>query len=416
MKNLLPTTMFRNGHMNSILATPFVGPDAWPRWQAHQAALTGRAGRLDVVLITHPRDEHDVPRLFPWASPLPLEQRRAFTRHLKPIFGEIIDTPYLKAGLLFLPVFADEIMDPTARRRCRRILEEEGLAAVAEAGEHAVVCLGGLTGSLSAYGRKIEGRARELGLSLTTGHSVTAISVLRTYLRAVNDLNRNPAYGTMTVVGLGSVGGAFVELLACQDQQPGTLVLVDRPSRGDHLEQLANKLRQHTRMEVRTELTTASGQIESGSLCYCSNYLITAVSTPYLIDIARLAPGTILVDDSQPYCWCRRQAWERCHGRLDIAPCEAGLVDCSRIGYCSYFPFDFADQGSQGSRISWSCLSEGLLRALERDLPSTLGEPTLEILLEYDAAFLRQGFKTPPLQCGEHELPIEALAARFAAY
>jgi predicted amino acid dehydrogenase len=390
-----------------------VGPDAWPRWRANREAGRGLPAELDVVLVTHPRDEHDVPRLFPETAVRSLEQRRAFTRDLKPVFGEVIETPQLNAGILFLPVFADEIMDPAARGRCRKILQDEGLPAVAAAGPRAVVCLGGLTGSLSAYGRKIESRANELGLTLTTGHSATAISVLRTWLRAVNDLNMVPAGETMTVIGLGSVGGAFVELLTRQDQLPRCLVLVDRPSRQEHVERLAERLRQQTRMQVVVEFTTSAGQIEPTSRAYRSNYLITAVSTPYLIDIGRLAPGTILIDDSQPYCWCRRQAWERCRQRRDIAPCEAGLVDCGSIGYRSFFDFDFADHGRLGSNTSWSCLAEGLLRSLQRDLPSTLGEPTPEHLLEYNFAFSEWGFETPPLQCGQHELPVEELREQF---
>jgi predicted amino acid dehydrogenase len=403
----------RNGPHGSEGAGAFVGPDSLPRWLASREGRPGRRN-LDVVLITHPRDGHDVPRLFPWAGHLSLDQRRALCKNLKPVFGEVIEMPELTAGILFLPIFAAEIMDPATRRQCRQVLEEEALPAVASAGGRAVVCLGGLTGSLSAYGRKIEARAGELGLTITTGHSVTAVSVLRTYLRAANDLARDPACSVLSVVGLGSVGGAFIELLARQDQQPRVLVLVDRPARREHIERLAEGLRRRTRMSVVVELTTSAGPIEPDSLCYRSTFLVTAVSTPNLIDVGRVAPGTVLIDDSQPYCWSRAEAWDRCRTRRDIAPCEAGLVDCAGIGFRSHFPFDFADHGPLGSHTSWSCLAEGLLRGLERDLPPTLGEPNFATLLEYDAAFLRRGFKTPPLQCGAHELPVDELQERFA--
>src|SRR5438132_64873 len=79
---------------------------------------------LDVVLITHPRDEYDLPRLFPGAAAMALDDRRAVTRHLKPIFGEIVRTDHLNVGILFLPVYADQMMDPRERKRARQLLDE----------------------------------------------------------------------------------------------------------------------------------------------------------------------------------------------------------------------------------------------------------------------------------------------------
>src|SRR5207249_3651696 len=133
----------------------------------------------------------DLPRLFSGCKKLTFDERREVTRHLKPILGEIVPTQAVKAGLLFLPVYASQILDPRERGQCRHVLEQ-GLITAAAIGPGAVVCLGGLTGSLSAYGRKIAGQADQLGLQLTTGHSVTAISILDTYFRAVQDLGLAP--------------------------------------------------------------------------------------------------------------------------------------------------------------------------------------------------------------------------------
>jgi len=83
------------------------------------------------------------------------------------------------------------------------------------------------------------------------------------------------------------------------------------------------------------------------------------------------------------------------------------------MGYRSQFPFDFADHGPAGSQTSWSCLAEGLLRRLRPDLPPTLGEPTLEVLLQYEVAFRNCGFCTPSLQCGSNILPVSTLTDRF---
>ena len=396
-----------DGTTSTAGANGLVGSDCLDHWLCDRPR-----GSVDVVLITHPRDEHDLPRLFPGTAPMTPAGRRAVTRRLKPIFGEIIRADRLGAAILFLPIYADQIIDPRERKGARQLLEE-GLEAVARVAPGSVVCLGGLTGSLSGYGRKIEAPAHQLGLRLTTGHSATAISVLRTYLRALDDLALRPESKTMVILGVGSVGGAFAELLFSQGRLPKKVVLVDRPARRTHMEEMSRRLAAVGPTEIEIECTSSAGAVEPTSSAYRCTFLITAVITPSLIDPDLVAPGTVLVDDSQPYCWDRGRAWSRVQSRGDIAPCEAGLVDAGAIGFRSHFPFDFADHGADGSSTSWSCLAEGMLRALQPDLPATLGEPSGESLLRYSQAFDAHAFGTPALQCGERVLPVEVLRHRF---
>jgi hypothetical protein len=178
------------------------------------------------------------------------------------------------------------------------------------------------------------------------------------------------------------------------------------------MEEMARRLATISPTEMSVECTSSAG-VDASSSAYRCTFLITAVSTPSLIDPDLVAPGTVLVDDSQPYCWDRGKAWARVQSRGDIAPCEAGLVEASGIGYRSHFPFDFADHGADGSFISWSCLAEGMLRALQPDLPATLGEPSRELLLRYSHAFDAHALRTPLLQCGERVLPVAMLRGQF---
>ncbi|MCK6549829.1 hypothetical protein L6R52_28590 [Myxococcota bacterium] len=370
-----------------------------------------KAPPLDVVLITHPRDEDDVPRLVPWAAGLSRAERTALVAMTRPVFGEIIDAGTWCAGILFLPVFAREIMDPATRGEARRMLADEALALAAEAGAR-IVCLGGLTGSLSNYGRRLAEPAKALGLSLTTGHSTTAISVFETYRRASRELGAPITGATLAVLGLGSVGAAFTSLAASHFERPRSITLVERPSRREHVEALAEALRTQGH-DVRVELTNADGSLPAESACYRSRFVVSAVSSPNVIDIERVAPGTILVDDSQPYCWSRERAWARCRERRDIAPCEAGLIDCGAIGLRSHFPFDFADHGDEGSTTAWCCMTEGLIRAHVPSLPETIGEPTRETITAYHHELRRLGLTSAELQCGPNVLPIAELRASF---
>jgi predicted amino acid dehydrogenase len=386
--------------------TTWLGPISFQQW-CHSRRSRSLPPKLDVVLITHPRGYDDLPRLFPWSDRLSYEDRIAFTKCLKPIVGEVIETETLTAGLIFLPIYAMEIMNPATRGACRTFLQEDGLASASQTGAR-VVCLGGLTGSLTRYGKTIEKYAAEMGIQVTTGHSVTAISMLETFLKAIAELNRPIDSGKMTVVGLGSVGAAFVQLLLTRPNVPSSLAFVDTPSRMVHVENFANSIA--GRIPITCESTGNDGRLASNSSCYDCDFLITAVSTPDVVDVSLVASGTILIDDSQPNCWNRDEAWKRCNERRDIAPCEAGLVDCSSINYRSRFPFDFADVDAMGySGTSWCCLAEGLLKYIHPELPPTIGEPSREHLSAYTTAYLQSNFKTATLQCGPNRLPIEIL-------
>lgn len=385
----------------------WLGSGALERWQ-NRAGTRTQPKKLDVVLLTHPRDENDFVRLFPWGEHLTLEERRQVAQHLRPVFGEVISADRLSIGLLFLPVFASEIMHPASRQRCRSFLKHEGMAAAVASGAK-VVCLGGLLGSLSGYGRHVQDIANSAGMIVTTGHSLTAISVLQTYRRAISELSLEPSAGSMAILGVGSVGGGFARLLADSPSVPRHVTLVDTPRRAKHVEDFAEELRRCGRFSVSCEFTDRDGVLLPKSACYNTQFLVSAVSTPEVVDIDRVAPGTVLIDDSQPYCWSREKAWQRCRTQLDIVPCEAGLIDVGKTGYRSHFPFDFADQGTDGSRTAWCCLTEGMLQALDPALPPTLGEPTTATLGAYLAAFERQGLQPAILQCGKNALPVQAL-------
>jgi predicted amino acid dehydrogenase len=389
---------------------PILGLGCLERWRGLRSG-EGEP-RTDIVLITHPRDPADLRRLLPWADSAPEGDLRSLAEQMRPVFGEIVPTPRFTAAYLFLPAFGDTIMDPRTRGSCRLLLNE-ALRSAAEAGAR-TVCLGGLTASLSGYGRRVRRLADELGLRLTTGHSMTGVSVYRTYRRALAELGLEARKTSLCVAGLGSVGGAFLRLLELRQLLPASLTIIERPSRADHVRAEVKRLCEELGVAAQMELTEPNGSLVSDSACYRSQAIVSAVSTTEAIDPHRVAPGTVLVDDSQPPCWSRAAAWKRCRDDLDIVPCEAGLIDCSAIGFRTWFPFGFATPaGADGSPVSWCCLAEGMLLALDPALPATEGEPSAESLIAYDDAFDRHGLVVAPLQCDARFLPMAELSSRM---
>ncbi|WP_128431888.1 hypothetical protein [Streptomyces cyaneus] len=390
--------------------TRYLGPNALFDWLDAQDGK----GTVDVVLLTHPRDEGDAPRLFPFIDKLDQRDVAGLQRHLNPMFGEIISTGSFTVGIMFLPFFAHELIEPKSRRRCAQILQEDAVRMAAKVGAK-ILCLGGLTGALSLYGRRLVEPAAQAGMTVTTGHALTAVGVHQTYWQAIKELQRDPGTQRLTVLGVGSIGRAFTQLLQASGRPPRELVLVDRPQAAGKLEKLAREFEERTGTPTLTEVTDSLGALVPGSACYATDVLVSAVSTPYVVDIDKVAPGTVLIDDSQPYCWDRDKAWRRVTEAADIVPCDAGLVDCSGIGYTSGFPFDFADVDADGnSTTAWTCQTEGMLLALDDRLPRTIGEPSIETILAYEDAYLANGLSIPTLQCGPNPLPIDKILAAVA--
>jgi len=239
------------------------------------------------------------------------------------------------------------------------------------------VCLGGLTGALSNYGKRLEARSQELGIELTTGHAVTSVSIVRQFDKALRESRMSGQQATVAILGVGSVGAGMAKLFAhsAKITKPAHIVLVDTQQQRERLHAIAEEITAHSGVHVSLEVLATRKELPPESRCYQdANVIISAVSTPYILNIDLVRPGTILIDDSQPYCWDRDVAWERVQTRGDILPCDAGLVDVSEIEYRSFFPFDFADDIGQGSSISWSCLAEGLLRTSNPHLESNVGE------------------------------------------
>lgn len=391
----------------------WIGPGCLDHWRESTRA-TGRKPKLDVVLLTHPRDESDVARLIPWAKPgMGDQDAYELTRILKPMFGEIIQFSHGTVGVMFVPRFGREMVDPATRHECRQMVDQEALPAIAAAGA-AQVCLGGLIGGLTKYGERIRATAERLNLEVTTGHAATAISIVQLYRKSLSEMRLRASDLKVAVLGVGSVGAAVARGIVQRGPAPGALTLIDIPQKRGRLDVLAGQYRR-LGIETEVEVTNTRGQLAEDTACYDADVIICAVSTANVLDVDRVRPGTILIDDSQPHCFSRKAAWARLERRGDIVPCDAGLVQSNGIGWRSFFDFGFADNGPEGSVIAWSCLVEGMLRLMRPGtLPSTIGEPAWETFELYFDAFEWGGFGAPTLQCDARELPIDRLRERFA--
>lgn len=234
--------------------------------------------------------------------------RRMFT--LETVRGRI--------GVISAPVLDSELYaDAQATRHA--VERACGHAQAAGAG---AIALTGLIPSATRYGQALQ----PASAVLTTGHSTTIACVVHMVAAIGPVLRRKMGLERMAFLGLGSIGEGVALLCAARLAPPASLLLVDVPSRRAHLEALAQALKRWC-ADVRIALTEGPAP---GELYDCS-LIVSATSMPGVVDVGRLRPGTIVVDDSAPHCFSVADAWRRMRTEGDLLVTEAGTLKVPEV-------------------------------------------------------------------------------------
>ncbi|CAM5620089.1 Peptide synthetase OS=Streptomyces viridochromogenes OX=1938 GN=ACM01_26125 PE=3 SV=1 [Streptomyces viridochromogenes] len=326
-------------------------------------------------------------------------------------------TPLGLSGFVALPLFADELAaaGDLAARTARAVEHAAGLGA-------RCVSLAGTIPSLTGYGFDVLREART-DAAITTGHATTTVAVMKTVHAALDATGGRLDRLSLAVVGCGSIGTSALRLLLARSPRPPAhLVLCDLPGSGPRLERLAAELTdRHPGLPVRI--------VESGpglpEEVYASEVIVTAVSdASALVDVARLRPGTVLVDDSFPHCLDTARALERMRERGDVLVVGGGLLDAGAAGprLAEDLPevatTGFAGRSGVPGTLA-SCRLESLLHAHRTTrpgracgrLPLTHGLVGLPGALAHWDAVEAAGVSAAPLHLLDHEVPAAPLRA-----
>jgi amino acid adenylation domain-containing protein len=303
----------------------------------------------------------------------------------QPVFTHIVHTAHGRIGLFALPLDASALY--TERDR---VLELSLLALhQARAAGARVVALTGLLPSALRYGEML---IRALGdhadlPRITTGHATTTSAVVMNIDRLVHhEAGRDLAHETVAFLGLGSIGQATLRLMLRVLPHPKTLLLCDL-----HAHQLTHLAAQVTAEGYRGKvvvLPASGGQLPEA--ISRATTIVGATNIPNVLDIWRLSPGTLLIDDSGPHCFAAAEAIARMQRCGDVLAIEAGefrmpspaqelrchpagppvlaeLLETEEMLALRTDPFEIM-----------GCLNSGLLSAAWQ-LPTTLGlvDPTI---------------------------------------
>ncbi|MBM7119162.1 AMP-binding protein [Archangium primigenium] len=292
-----------------------------------------------------------------------------------------------RIGLVVLPMEDAELY---VDRRHTVGAVVRGLEEAARLGAD-TVSLTGLVPSATDYGRALEEATRgRTGLPrFTTGHATTAACFVMMVERVLAAGGRRMDGEDVVLLGAGSIGTAILRLLRRTLPAPRSLRLCDVPARREHLSRLVEELSAEPGGPGALEVTLVSGDGLPDEV-YASSLVLCATNVPGLLDVHRLRPGTLVVDDSAPHCFEPRRAIRRFQEKRDVLFSEAGALRSHRpIGEIR--ELTFATGWDQRIRAAlrllhptedtlMGCVFSSILSSRFEDAPCLVGTPGLRDL------------------------------------
>ena len=145
-----------------------------------------------------------------------------------------------------------------------------------------------------------------------------------TAIAATEAAGRSIEREAVAFVGLGAIGSATLRLMLDRAFVPKRLVLCDVPAKAAEIEQLAYEVRSVFGYRDDLDVVLAAGSVPPE--VYECRFIIGATNMAGVLDVKRLAPGTIVVDGSFPHCFDTELAIHRMTTRKDVLLVDGGLV------------------------------------------------------------------------------------------
>jgi acyl transferase domain-containing protein/acyl carrier protein len=188
------------------------------------------------------------------------------------------------------------------------------------------VSLTGLIPSMTSQGHDVAAWMQGRGTYpvLTTGHATTTAALVRNLEQMLEVAGRPLDQEALAVLGLGSIGQSCLRLLLEVCPHPRKLVLCDVFAKERLWQNFSEVLRKEHGYQGPIRL--ASSVAGAPAEVYEAGTILTAVSVPDVLDVGRLRPGTLVVDDSYPPAFSVRAATQRLEADGDIFFSNAGML------------------------------------------------------------------------------------------
>jgi amino acid adenylation domain-containing protein len=239
----------------------------------------------------------------------------------RPLVSEVRQTRLGSTASVLIPRFDDQLYQD--RRDLLAVLGD-ALRVAGDIGAR-TVSLTGLLPSACDYGRALaESLSGQDHPAITTGHATTTSAVVLAVRKALEEGGRDLSGEHVGFIGLGSVGIATLRLLLSCLGHPARLSLCDVYSKQESLESLRRELSDE--LGYGGEVRLLASRHEVPSELYEASLIVGATNVAEILDIRRVAPGTIVVDDSAPHAFRSEDALRRFQERRDILVTEGGVL------------------------------------------------------------------------------------------
>ncbi|MCT7967810.1 amino acid adenylation domain-containing protein [Laspinema sp. D1] len=334
-----------------------------------------------------------------------------------PMWDALMETKWGRIAALILPIFEDELYNDQQK------LVQMVVDALEMAGRLGAktVSLTGLIPSATDYSRAIaeaiEGRT-DLP-KITTGHATTCSAVVLTIKKILQLRNRSLEGEKVAFIGLGSIGINTLRLMLKCLPHPQSITLCDIYSKLEYIQNLQRELSDDLGFRGSVQIATSSSSSELPPEIYDASLIVGATNVPDILDIKRVKPDTLIVDDSGPHCFDPEQAIQRFKEKKDIWFTEGGaLQSTDPIETVIYLPESIKNNIAENV---WSasfeptnplnimgCVMSSLLSSRFDDMKPTVGLPTLENCVQHYQGLERLGFQAADLHCEGYVLEVES--------
>jgi acyl carrier protein len=285
--------------------------------------------------------------------------------------------------------------------------------------------LSGLLVSATDYGRAVAAAVEQRPdlPRVTSGHDTTAASVMLVVETMLRRSGRRMQDEVLGCLGVGSVGRASLHLMLNRMPHPRGLVLCDPYAQLGSIQRVADEVR--TTLGYKGEITVIGGTAKLPDAFFEATLISADTNAPDIVDVARLKPGTMLVDDSIPPCYDRDDALARVAERADVMFAQGDVVRNIRpMGKNIFLPPMLTRLVGQGGMdefvritpdasspvdITSSVLSSLLAGQVEGIQP-TVGEADPARCYKHIDVLRELGFEGGPPQCDGEFIPEESIA------
>jgi len=331
--------------------------------------------------------------------------------HNQPTLTHILDTSIGRIGTLMLPLTGIELYSEQKRllELCRR-----GLEIATQAGA-TTASLTGLLPSATDYGHAIQQAIEKRGdlPKITTGHGTTAATVVLAIRKILEASQRDIQSECVGFLGLGSIGLASLRLTLSCLPHPEELLLCDVYHRKDALKAIRQEVLTTYGFQGKVRLIESTGVVPKAF--YESRLIIGATNVPDVLDVERLQPGTLIVDDSGPHCFRVAKAIERSMSQYDILFTEGGILRSPTVIPClRYLPLHAMEHMTPGLAKLFSrfhpwritgCVLASILLAKVPDQKPVFGLVDVQTGVDNFHILLKLGYEAAELNCEGYTLP-----------